>query len=83
MEEKTISIVVSLQRGVNSTKIPVDYKINYRLQELENTNSAIYKVNGAEVTIPFDVKRGDEIFISVNKIDEQKESNIILNGLLL
>jgi len=83
MEEKTISIVVSLQRGVNSTKIPVEYNIKYRLEQLENTTSVTYKVNGSDVSIPFDVKYGDEIFISINKIDEQKESNVILNGLLL
>ena len=83
MEQKTISIVVSLQRGINSTKIPVDYDINYRLEHLENANSVSYKVNGVDKTIPFSVNYGDEIFISVNKIDKQKESNIILNGLLL
>ncbi len=83
MEQKTISIVVSLQRGINSTKIPVENDVNYRLEHLENTNSVSYMVNGSDVSIPFDVKYGDEIFISINKIDEQKESNIILNGLLL
>ena len=83
MEEKTISIVVSLQRGINSTKIPVENNVKYRLEHLENTTSVTYKVNGSAVSIPFDVKYGDEIFISINKIDEQKESNVILNGLLL
>jgi hypothetical protein len=83
MEEKTISIIVSLQRGINSTKIPVENNIKYRLEQLENTTSVTYKVNGSDVSIPFDVKYGDEIFISINKIDEQKESNVILNGLLL
>tara|TARA_R110001599_G_scaffold26066_1_gene92229 strand:- start:476 stop:727 length:252 start_codon:yes stop_codon:yes gene_type:complete len=83
MEQKTISIVVSLQRGVNSTKIPVENNIKYRLEELENTTSVTYKVNEVDVSIPFNVKYGDEIFISINKIDEQKESNVILNGLLL
>ncbi len=83
MEQKTISIVVSLQRGINSTKIPVDYDINYGLEHLENVDSVSYKVNGVDKTIPFSVNYGDEIFISVNKIDKQKESNIILNGLLL
>ena len=83
MEEKTISIVVSIQRGINSVKIPVENNVKYRLEHLENTTSVTYKVNGSDVSIPFDVKYGDEIFISINKIDEQKESNIILNGLLL
>ncbi len=83
MEQKTISIVVSLQRGINSTKIPVENNIKYRLEHLENTTSVTYKVNEVDVSIPFDVKYGDEIFISINKIDEQKESNVILNGLLL
>ncbi len=83
MEEKTISIIVSLQRGINSTKIPVENNVKYRLEHLENTTSVTYKVNGSDVSIPFDVKYGDEIFISINKIDEQKESNVILNGLLL
>ena len=83
MEQKTISIVVSLQRGINSTKIPVENDVNYRLEHLENADSVSYKVNGVDKTIPFSVNYGDEIFISVNKIDYQKESNIILNGLLL
>jgi hypothetical protein len=83
MEQKTISIVISLQRGINSTKIPVENNTNYRLEHLENADSVSYKVNGVDKTIPFSVNYGDEIFISVNKIDSQKESNIILNGLLL
>ena len=83
MEQKTISIVVSLQRGINSTKIPVENDVNYRLEHLENASTVSYKVNGVDKTIPFSVNYGDEIFISVNKIDKQKESNIILNGLLL
>lgn len=83
MEQKTISIVISLQRGINSTKIPVENNTNYRLEHLENADSVSYKVNGVDKTIPFSVNYGDEIFISVNKIDKQKESNIILNGLLL
>ena len=55
MEQKTISIVVSLQRGVNSTKIPVENNIKYRLEELENTTSVTYKVNEVDVSIPFNM----------------------------
>jgi hypothetical protein len=82
-EEKTICISITFKRGISSATIPINLKARYTSETTENANSVSYKVNGTDETIPFSVKNGDELFISVNKIDIQKESTIKINGILL
>jgi hypothetical protein len=82
-EEKTICISITFKRGISSATIPINLKARYTSENTENANSVSYKVNGTDETIPFSVKNGDELFISVNKTDIQKESTIKINGILL
>jgi hypothetical protein len=82
-EEKTICISITFKRGISSATIPINLKARYTSETTENANSVSYKVNGTDETIPFSVKNGDELFISVNKTDIQKESTIKINGILL
>jgi hypothetical protein len=82
-ETKTVCLSVTFKRGISQSTIPIELKARYTSESATNTNSVSYKVNGSDSTIPFSVKNGDELFISVNKSDIQKESTITLNGILL
>jgi hypothetical protein len=82
-ETKTVCLSVTFKRGISSAAIPIELKARYTSENTTNTNSVSYQVNGSNSSIPFSVKSGDELFISVNKSDIQKESTITLNGILL
>jgi hypothetical protein len=82
-ETKTVCLTVTFKRGISSASIPIELKARYTSENATNSNSVSYKVNDVNATIPFSVKNGDELFISVNKSDIQKESTITLNGILL
>jgi hypothetical protein len=82
-ETKTVCLSVTFKRGISSATIPIELKARYTSENATNANSVSYQVNGSNSSIPFSVKNGDELFISVNKSDIQKESTITLNGILL
>ncbi len=48
-----------------------------------NYSSLIFKVNGNTVTVPFTVNIGDQLYIKVNKNNNQLTSEVELNGITL
>ena len=84
-EDKTIKDTVSTPSGETTTVFPllIGANIKYTSENLINTTSVTYKLNGVDVTeFPFNVSNGDTLTLTINKDDINKTSKVILNGIL-
>ncbi len=81
-EEKTICIIITFERGVNSVNIPIEINANYNNINTVNISSSSFEVNGSPVTIPFKVVNGDTLYVSINKTDVLKNAVVEINGLI-
>jgi hypothetical protein len=84
-EDKTIENSVSTSSGETTTVFPllIGANIKYTSETLINATSVTYKLNGVDVTeFPFNVSNGDTLTLTINKDDINKNSEVILNGIL-
>jgi hypothetical protein len=63
--------------------IPIEIDATYNDSNFTNASSVIFKVNGVNKTLPFNVSNGDELYIKVNKIDGNLPSDVEITGTIL
>lgn len=83
-ENKSV-ITLTFDRGVNNSEFHIDTDFNVRSIETNNirSNFEIY-VNGVEIgnVNRFTMNENDEIVVKIKKVNENKQGNIILHGLI-
>tara|TARA_Y100000401_G_C8324387_1_gene227263 strand:- start:735 stop:1766 length:1032 start_codon:yes stop_codon:yes gene_type:complete len=81
-KEGLIELNIQFDPGVNMFNLTVDIDATYEEIEVENINTYIVQLNGVPVTLPYDVKYGDVLTITINKTIVTNSAYMTLKGKL-
>lgn len=79
-EDEIIELNISYEPGINIFQLTVENDALINNISLENVSSYTITVNGDVKTIPFEVKFGDTLNITITKLDVANPAYVLLSG---